>query len=145
MNRFPYIIFLFLLTYSCSNLPEEPATIPSLTVISLSHSSVQEFENEVLLELEYLDYDGDIGAENPDEKTLWVRDSRLDSADLYHVPPIAPVGEEVAIRGRFIVPLNRLFLLGNGQSETLFFTLKIKDRAGNWSEEETTEMITVFR
>ncbi|MEM7374928.1 MAG: hypothetical protein AAF587_40420 [Bacteroidota bacterium] len=130
---------------SCTPQAPPLSPIPELTVLKISPSIVQEFDNGVVLELEYLDYDGDLGSENPDTKTLWVLDSRLDSADLYHVPPIAPIGQEVAIRGTFTVPIKTLFLLGNGQSEDLFFTVKIKDRAGNWSEEESTETITIQR
>ena len=138
-------VIVLLLLQACTSQQEEIPTIPQLKVLSISPTNVQEFRNQVILELQYLDYQGDIGSENPDEKTLWVQDSRLDSADWYHVPPIAPIGEEVAIRGTFTVPMNRLFLMGNGQSETLFFTVKLKDRAGNWSEEESTETITVTR
>ena len=79
------------------------------------------------------------------KKMLSVQDSRLNEADEYHVPPIAPVGQEVPISGTLLIPLNRLFLLGNGQQEEVFFTVKMKDRAGNWSEEKVSPTITVNR
>lgn len=125
---------------------EEPqSTVPTIKVLSISPTLVKEFEEFLLLEIEYLDYDGDLGSEDPDEKTLSVLDSRLSEADLYHIPPIAPVGEEVAIRGTLKIPLNKPFLLGNGASEEVFFTISIRDQAAQWSEPEITPTVTITR
>ena len=97
-------VFLFH-CFACNPGTEPLSPIPEISILSVSPTSVQEFQNQVILELEYLDYDGDLGDENPDIKTLWVQDSRLDSADWYHIPPIAPVGEEVPIRGAHLLSL----------------------------------------
>ncbi|MEL6843880.1 MAG: hypothetical protein AAFP02_11780, partial [Bacteroidota bacterium] len=125
---------LTLILGACATpIEQEPRPVePNIKVLSLSPDAVQEFEDDLELVIEYLDYDGDIGHPDPDEKTLWVQDSRLDEADWYHVPPIAPVGQEVPIEGSLVIPLNRLFLLGNGQQEEVYFTIKLKDRAGNF-------------
>ncbi|MEL7533600.1 MAG: hypothetical protein AAFN10_19960 [Bacteroidota bacterium] len=149
MKQISYLIIGFWLLFSaaCTTpVEKEPRPVePSIKVLTLTPESVQEFVDDLELVVEYLDYDGDIGDPDPDEKTLWVQDSRLDEPDWYHVPPIAPVGQEVPIEGTFIVPLNRLFLLGNGQQEEVFFTIKLKDRAGNWSEEVISPTVTVSR
>ncbi|MFK7924100.1 MAG: hypothetical protein AB8H47_19235 [Bacteroidia bacterium] len=140
------LLILGMLTACTSPVDKEPRPVePSIRVLSLAPGEVQEFVDDLELIIEYLDYDGDIGHPDPDEKTLWVQDSRLDAPDWYHVPPIAPVGQEVPIEGTFIVPLNRLFLLGNGQEEEVYFTIKLKDRAGNWSEEEISPTVKVTR
>ncbi len=146
MKRSPfYLLPLWLLLACQPGTNELRPSEPSIRVLSLSPTSVTEFKDDLVLELEYTDYDGDVGSEDPDEKLLFVQDSRLDVPDGYHVPPIAPVGQEVPISGTLVIPLNRLFLLGNGQQEEVFFTVQMKDRAGNWSEEVITPVVTVKR
>ena len=146
-----HILLLFLcslsLLISCAEDPvvEARPSEPQIEIISITPLEVQEFTNEVVITIAYTDYDGDLGTEDPDEETLLVQDSRLDTPDGFHVPPIAPVGEEVPISGTLVIPLNPLFLLGNGDEETAFFTLRIKDRAGNWSEDVITETVTIKR
>ena len=134
-----------MMTESCVPGEEPQSTVPTIKIISISPTQVTQFEETLLLELEYLDYDGDLGSEDPDEKTLSVLDSRLSTPDMYHIPPIAPTGEEVAIRGTLIIPLNKPFLLGNGNSEEVFFTVSIRDQADQWSEPEVTPSILITR
>ncbi len=49
----------------------------------------------------------------------------------------------VAIEGELTIKINSLFLLGNGSQELTSFTIKMVDRAGNWSEEITTPQVTI--
>jgi hypothetical protein len=63
--------------------------------------------------------------------------------DWYHVPPLSPVGSNVTIEGDLTIKISSLFLLGNGSQEFTSFTIKVQDRAGNWSEEITTPQVTI--
>ncbi|MEO0468734.1 MAG: hypothetical protein AAF206_03865 [Bacteroidota bacterium] len=141
------LLFSLSLLISCAEEPsiEPRVPEPQIEIVSITPTEVQEFNNEVVITISYTDFNGDLGTEDPDEQTLLVQDSRLDTPDGFHVPPIAPIGEEVPISGTLVIPLNPLFLLGNGDQETAFFTLKIKDRAGNWSEEVISETVTINR
>ena len=84
-----------------------------------------------------------MGTVNADDLTLRVKDSRLGDFDWYHVPPLTPNSEEIEIEGVFSVHLNPLFLLGNGVEESTNFTLQLKDRAENWSNQITTPTVII--
>ena len=125
---------------------EEPAPdpIPTLELISISPSTVNEFTDSVLIKLRYTDKNGDLGDLSPDDRSLYVKDSRLPNADMYHVKPLAPVsGKNIPIEGELTVKLNSLFVLGAGTVELTTLVIKMKDRAGNWTEELTSPQITI--
>ncbi|MBC8266141.1 MAG: hypothetical protein H8E84_04160 [Flavobacteriales bacterium] len=139
--RFSIILFLF---YGCKKEDiRENIDTPLISIKKVSPSIVQEFTQSVLLEVAYEDGNGDLGFQDPDILSLSVHDSRLSEADMYHIPPLAPNGEEVYIKGTFNIYLNTTFLIGVGSSERLTYTVKVKDRAGNWSNTVTSEEITI--
>ena len=116
---------------------------PEIAFVSMSTQSVHEFDERVTVRFSYKDGDGDLGQEDPDNYTLWVKDARLDGTDGYHIPPLAPEDAEVPIQGELDVELNALFLLGNSGQEETSYTVYIVDRAGNRSNEFTTGMIII--
>ena len=146
MKKYIFLLFISVLILSCKT---ETAPVfpdkPTLKSITLSHTQIQEFKGNVILTLSYEDGDGDLGEDDPDKNTLWVKDSRLPDADLYHVQPLAPLESNVPIQGTLQVKLNRLFLLGNGVSEQVSFTVKIQDRSGKWSDEVVSPSIEIVK
>lgn len=118
-------------------------TTPEITLVSASPTQVDEFTEGVVLLFSYKDGDGDLGEADPDAYTLWVKDSRLNEADGYHIPPLAPLDAEVPIQGELEVALTPLFLLGSSGQEVMTYTFYITDRAGNKSNELVTSSITV--
>lgn len=145
MKKYLYLLPI-LFVVSCAKKEDKitPDPKPILKILSLSPSSVQEFQ-PVTLTLEITDGDGDIGEDNPDNKTLSIKDSRLPEADMYHVQPLAPPDTKVAIKAPLKMEIPNLFLFGNGNSEQVSFTIKIKDRSGNWSNEVSSAAITINR
>lgn len=145
MKKYLYLLPI-LFVVSCAQKEDKitPDPKPILKILSLSPSSVQEFQ-PVTLTLEITDGDGDIGEDNPDNKTLSIKDSRLPEADTYHVQPLAPPDTKVAIKAPLKIEIPNLFLFGNGNSEQVSFTIKIKDRSGNWSNEVSSAAITINR
>ena len=123
----------------------EDMDVPYISIKNITPTEVYEFSESILLEIAYEDGNGDLGFHDPDILSLSVQDSRLDSADMYHIPPLAPDGEEIYIKGTFNVYLNTTFLIGIGSSEKLRYTVKIRDREGNWSNTVTSEEITVVK
>ncbi|MBK6626696.1 MAG: hypothetical protein IPG35_03765 [Flavobacteriales bacterium] len=117
--------------------------VPEIVLVSAGPQQVVAFDEPVILRFTYADGDGDLGTDDPDAYTLWVKDSRLGTADGYHIPPLAPPDAEVAIRGELEVELTPLFLLGNSGQEVMTYSFHITDRAGNRSNELTTPAITV--
>lgn len=140
------LVVLFL-TSACAKLADNPLEIdkkPKIKILSISPTSVKQFQ-AIEIEVEYTDGDGDLGEENPDTKTVSIKDSRLPEADFYHLQPLAPKDKEVAITGTFKLQVKNVFLFGNANSEQITFSVKIKDRAGNWSNEEKTATVTVSK
>ncbi|MEY3397714.1 MAG: hypothetical protein RL220_308, partial [Bacteroidota bacterium] len=61
----------------------------------------------------------------------------------YHIPPMTPGMQELHITGTYTINLNPLFILGNSDEESTYFTLQITDRKGNLSNQVVTPSITI--
>lgn len=144
MRRFVYIASLLLLV-ACKKEENTLPTQPEIEFISISDIEVEEFDNSITLVLNYKDKEGDIGQADPDAYSLRVKDARLEEFDWYHIPPITPDLQELQTQGTLSVQLNALFLLGNGETETTYFTIQLKDRAGNWSNQIQCPEITIVQ
>lgn len=131
-----------LLFFSCKKEEVMPAT-PEIALLDASPGLVHEFQDHVTIRFSYKDGDGDLGQSDPDDYSLWVKDSRLANADGYHIPPLAPLDSEVPIQGQLEVDLTTLFLLGSSGEEVMTYTFQIVDRAGNRSNSITTPPITI--
>jgi hypothetical protein len=145
--KYPILALLAIALFlgSCQGEESPLDQVPRLRVESITPRTVRQFQDSIQLVLSYEDANGDLGSEDPDERVLSVKDSRLDIPDYYHVKPLAPPGTEVAIQGTFQVKLRSAFLLGNGDSEQIAFTIQITDRAGNRSEPVVSPTITVVK
>jgi hypothetical protein len=132
--------------YSCSEeSPYAPNPVPFLSLDSVSSTNIAQFKDSLRIYLRYEDGDGDLGAFNPDSNSLSVQDARFSRPDFYFVPAQAPANAKVHIKGRFVLRLKNLFLLGSGNNEPTTFTLRIKDRSGNWSNTINTPLINIRR
>lgn len=145
-------IALFLISgiFLCSCSKEDDSTSalsadPVIGFVSISPEEVENFNNSVTLTISYKDNNGDLGFDDPDAYALYVKDSRLDSADWYHVPPLAPPGKNLIIRGQLEIVFNSIFILGNGDEEAVSLTIKMRDRANHWSNIIYTPAIVVKR
>ena len=140
-KAFSILLLVMIACLSCKK--EEPSKSPVIELVGITPLSLVQYNEPVYITIGYTDLDGDIGYESPDEYALQIKDNRLTDPDWYHVPPLSPVGSNVAIDGNLTITINSLFLLGNGSQELTSFTIKIKDRADNWSEEITTPQVTI--
>jgi len=118
---------------------------PSLEFISISPGSVTEFQDEVIITIQYRDGDGDLGENTPDVKNLFVTDSRNDVEYSYRVQQLAPDDADINIEGQLEVNLKTLSVVGTGDSESASFDIYMLDRAGNKSNIITTTSITVSK
>jgi hypothetical protein len=132
------------LVYGCKK-EEKYDIVPEIEFLSLTPSSSPEFSQNVILTIKYKDGDGDIGTEDPDIYSLYVKDSRLPQADEYHIQPLSPPESTIQIEGELNIKLAGLFVLGSNTSEKASFKVKLKDRAGNFSNEITTSNITITK
>lgn len=100
--------------------------------------------DDVTLEVNYRDGDGDIGFANADSAVVFVTDNRDDILLTFHIGPQAPEGESIAIEGQLDVVVENVILLDqDNPSETTTYSVQIRDRWGNWSNTVTTPQITI--
>lgn len=145
ITQFSLLLATIILMSACKKEILIGDPVPTISIRKISPSVVKEFTQSIIIELAYEDGDGDLGFENPDSLSLWVKDSRIALADMYHIPPLAPIGESLYIKGTVEINLNSAFLMGNGGDEKVNFTVKLKDRQGNWSNEVTSKDITITK
>jgi hypothetical protein len=137
-----YIILSTLLFLSCKK-EEKYSEIPEIEYLSMTPNSTIEFQDRVCLTISYQDGDGDIGTEDPDYYSLFVKDARLGNYDEYHILPLTPPNNTLQIEGELNIVLTGLFILDTNTSQTTSFSIKIRDRAGNWSNEVQTGALTI--
>jgi len=136
MSKLILVFFLLsILFFSNCKKKENAPPNPTIEILSLEPSSIQEFNDEVIVHIKYTDPNGDLGEFDPDTYTLEVKDSRLQNPDLYHVAPLVYQGIEGEVQGEIKLVINNLFRIGNGATETATLTIRFQDKSGNWSNE----------
>jgi len=146
-----FLTLIFLVASCGKNEPSELLTeIPTIELVKVIPESnqVQQYNDELIFTISYSDGDGDLGTEDADIPSIEVIDTR--DPDVlkfeYHLSPRAPAGSEIKITGELNVVLNHTIIVDDtNNEETTTFKIRIKDRAGNWSNEVETEMITVLK
>ncbi len=145
-----WVCFISLLNLSCEKeterIPGDPAPevspVPAIS-IGIMETTYNAFD-DIIIPVQYIDGDGDIGFSNADSNVVFVTDNRADIKFTFHVPPLSPDEVEVPIQGNLNVVMENVPLLNpNGTAETTTFTIKLIDRAGNLSNEVTTPVITI--
>lgn len=142
----PFIMSI-LLFGSCTKETQTSSgnPIPVISIAKVEPLTVKQFADSFSVTLNYEDGDGDLGFINADINSLEVKDTRLGKPDFYYIPPLAPDGSKIHIKGSLVVKLKSLFLLGTGGIETTTLEIRLKDRAGNWSNKVTTPTITITK
>ena len=139
------ILFISLLVFIISSCKKEDDSLFNISLLSTSPISLQEFQENIIVEIEFEHSEGFMGFYDPDYLSLEVKDSRLTNADYYHLIPLNPPDNELEIKGIIQLEIDAPFILGSGNLETLFFTMRIQDREGEWSNEIFTPLISVNR
>ena len=119
--------------------------VPYIKLISISSNQLKQFKDSLVVTIEYTDGDGDIGETNPDINDIEIKDQRLSKADYYFLKPLTPPNAEIKVKGIITIQLKNTFLLGTANSEITAYQIKLKDRAGNWSNSIITGSITINR
>ena len=142
MKKTLFILLSVLIISSCE---KEDDSLFNISLLSTSPISLQEFQENIIVEIEYEHSKGFMGFYDPDYLSLEVKDSRLANADYYHLIPLNPPDNELEIKGIIKLEIDAPFILGSGNLETLFFTIRIQDREEEWSNEIFTPLISVSR
>ena len=139
------ILFILLSVFIISSCKKKDDSLFNISLLSTSPISLQEFQENVIVEIEFEHSEGFMGFYDPDYLSLEVKDSRLTNADYYHLIPLNPPDNELEIKGIIQLEIDAPFILGSGNLETLFFTMRIQDRQGEWSNDISTPLISVSR
>jgi len=139
------VLTLTVLLISCereANLLPLPIE-PTISIASVSTDTIVQFQENLIIELKYEDGDGDLGNEDTDINSLFIKDARLPEPDAYYVAPLAPKGDNISISGKLKVTLSSPFILGNGEQETTYFEMWMVDRKGHKSNVVITNPILI--
>ncbi len=140
------IVGSMLIFASCAKDDDiEYSDVPEIQLLQLSHDTIREYEDVLVIRISYKDGDGDVGFENPQEYALHVRDIRLEAFDGFYVGPLAPPDANVPIQGELTIEFPSLFLFGSGVLEQTKFEIKMIDRAGNESNVLETGFVAITR
>lgn len=140
------VLFLSSCGKDSSTEPNPPISdTPSIELISVSPGTIHQLADSLFFQIGYTDGDGDLGDYDADTLSLWITDNRFPLTQRFHISPLAPQGATIPITGILNVTLDGIILKDqSASSETATFTIKLKDRAGNWSNEVTSGNITVI-
>ena len=142
MKNLKYILLaLLLLSLGCKK--EEVEVEFKITLKNTIPSNLQEFQENVMVTLEYQHPEGFMGFSDPDYLSLEIHDSRLSNPDFYHLQPLSPPNQTISIQGKINIEIDSPFCFGNGNSETLTYALRIQDNKKKWSNTIITPVITV--
>jgi len=147
-NKYLFSLFLLaFLFYGCKKevMNDVGNPNPLIRLVSVSSKQLKQFKDSLTITIEYTDGDGDIGETNPDQNDLEIKDQRLSKPDFYFVKPLTPPNANIKVKGTIAVQIKNTFLLGTANSEITVFEIRLKDRAGNWSNSIKTDIITIIK
>lgn len=144
------MMWLLILLFSCKkdDSSGNPAisNVPEIALKSVAPATIHNLTDSLLFVISYIDGDGDLGDYDADTLSLWITDERFPLTEKFHIIPLAPQGTSITISGELKVILDHIILKDqSAQSETASFTIKLKDRAGNWSNTVTAGPISVVQ
>lgn len=117
--------------------------VPYIELRDFSPKTISEFDS-VVFTIFYRDGDGDLGQESADSLSLWITDERFPLTQGFHIPPLSPVDTAISIQGVFDVTLRNVILESASSSEeTVTFSIKMRDKAGNESNVVQSGELTV--
>lgn len=136
-STYLYVGMITAILVSCRENADEPpfSVTPEIKFQSLSHDTVREFEDVLTISISYQDGDGDIGFEEPDDYSVYIRDVRLNKYDGFYIGPVAPPGALIAVKGNLKLEFPSLFVFGNRSEERTRFYIYMIDRSGHKSNE----------
>ncbi|MBK9451821.1 MAG: hypothetical protein IPN95_20865 [Bacteroidetes bacterium] len=146
-SRIPLAAAVMLTLFSACKKEKIDLTdpVPTILGITVSPATVVEFQDSIIFLIDYRDGDGDLGENSPDAHNLFVTDNRINVTEEFRIRELAPQGAEIPITGTLRVVLRNTGITDNSNSQTVTYTIYMKDRAGNESDRLVTPSITVTR
>jgi hypothetical protein len=142
-----YLLISFILFSQCKKeeLVETKDSKPMIEFLNINSDTFLEFKDSVVITIGYSDGNGDLGYENADLTSVFIKDNRLENYDEYYLKPLSPPNSKIPISGKLQLLLPPLFILGPGIQETTRFEIYIKDKSGNRSNTVFTPNVTIVK
>lgn len=156
--------FLIVLSFSCSTPPEYPLepvlTYRGLNRVSIPQSSgTQSTLDTLVVRLGFTDGDGDLG--DKDSINIFLTDSRDGFQHIFKINEIPQLGSGTGISGEIAIkltnnastkyfcctfPNTRVTCIPSTEfpTDTMSYTIRVRDRAGNWSNTIRTETFSIL-
>lgn len=116
---------------------------PYIEITNVTPTNAQAYSDTLTFTIFYRDGNGDLGENNANVYNLFLTDSRNGVEYKYRIQQLAPSGSDIAIQGNLLVKLPGAPILNGGSSETVTYSVYVKDRAGNQSNTAASETITL--
>ena len=152
VNRlFKTVLFSFTLfqLIGCKKQPDFPLT-PVITYKGVSTTNVKEGKETIVIKFSFTDGDGDLGLpQNDTSSDVRILDERvglnMPIEYNYRLPEIATGTKNKALSGQVEITIPNTFIRPGFVVDTLTYSLRIKDRAGRFSNIITTPRISIYR
>jgi hypothetical protein len=151
MKKYSYLLVSVALLLSCKKekgndpLPAI-SNVPEIELSSTSSTSINQFD-DLTLTVKYTDGNGDLGESDANINSIFVTDNRdVTIVHKFHLQPLAPLGQDVAIQGNLKIKIENVILLDQSNtSENASFSVYIIDRAGNKSNIVTSPSVRISK
>ena len=149
MFKYISIIFLLIMFFACKKKDNLIILdLPRIELLSVNKTEIKEFTDSLVFTVSYRDGDGNLGTESPDSTVIEIIDNR-DPQNLvfgYHLSPRSPNGTSLIVQGQLQLVLKNIIILNSANTtESTVFSIRIKDRAQNWSNRVETGEISIIR
>jgi hypothetical protein len=140
-------IYLALIALGASGCAKDEAIseIPEIEFVSATPQTLVAYSDSLVVTISYRDGNGDLGENDTDENNLFLQDSRNGVTYGFRVRQLAPDDAVIAIDGNLNIKLPNVPIIGEGNSESLTYSIWVIDRAGNESNRVQSSSITVNR
>lgn len=120
--------------------------VPKITFVSISPSNAQAYADPISIIIAYEDGDGDLGENNANVTNLFVTDNRVGIEYPFRINQLGPtLDTKISIKGQLEILLPQTDITDSSKSQSVSYTLFVKDRAGHSSNTITTSAITVTK
>jgi hypothetical protein len=136
--------FLLVLFSSCKKDNPLESTTPAINIESVSSTNIKEGD-QLTFRISYSDGDGDLGENNPDATNLFLTDNRVNVTYKYRIKQLSPNGSTIIIKGFLNIDLNSTAITDASTSQSVTYSIYVKDRAGHQSNPVTSGAITIHK
>lgn len=141
-----YLVFsLFYLFISACKKKQELTNVPKIEFISISPSSAVEYINAITITFSYDDLNGDLGENDANATNLFITDSRNNVTYNYRISQLAPSDATIHIKGNLKAVIKNTAITDGSSSQSVTYSVYVKDREGNTSNTITTSAITITK